>query len=325
MRAEARSIVLSLTFLLALPLQAQVVLNATPGPAPRRQHAALSFPMPTLSSEATAALDELSQRYASENQLIQGWFRDHTVLYYDFGRLPTGAAAGRVLWPIHGFDAKGNPVAIRGQHPIFSTIPRLAGYTMVFRLAYVVTADHVQPNVVKDLAAVNALVRRGQASIRETDIAYNLPIVPRGTKLARDSTTGMVGWYEGREVQFFDFGAVTLAPTPMWRFTRGGKDESGEPNVLREQNSIVDSIPVAGTYPDLWEIHFVRVDKSYEPNSLKSAAALRSTNLPSDTVRFVRNLPIVIVDGTHVERTPSPVRAFADLRSPFPPAKTPPQ
>ena len=310
MRAEARFIVASLTFALALPLPAQVVLNANPTPPPKRQHAALSFALPTLSSEATAALDELSPRFAGENQLIQGWFRDHAVLYYDFGSVPIGATAGRVLWPIHGFDAKGNPVAIRGQRPIFSTIPGLAGYTGAFRLAYVITAD--------------TLVRRGQASVRETDIAYNLPIVPRGTKLARDSTQGMLGWYEGRDVQFFDFGAVSLVATPMWRFARG-KDEAGEPNVLREQNSIVDSIPVTPTYPDLWEIHFVHVDNAYEPNSLKSVAALRRANLPSDTVRTVRNLPIVIVDGAHVERVPSPVRAFADLRSPFPPAKTPPQ
>jgi hypothetical protein len=324
MRDEVRFFVASLTFVLAVPLQAQVVLNASPTPPPKRQHAALSFPLPTLSSEAAAALDELSPRFAGENQLIQGWFRDHTVLYYDFGSVPIGAKAGRVLWPIHGFDAKGNPVAIRGQHPIFSIIPGLAGYTGVFRLAYVVTADHVQPNVVRDLEAVNALVRRGLASVRETDIAYNLPIVPRGTKLARDSTEGMMGWYEGREVQFFDFGAVSLIPAPMWRFARG-KDEAGEPNIVREQNSIVDSIPVVPTYPDLWEIHFVRVDNSYEPNSLKSAAALHSANLPSDTVKVVRNLPIVMVDGTRVERAPSPVRAFADLRSPFPPAKTPPQ
>jgi hypothetical protein len=326
MRLQVRSIVVSLTFAVALPLHAQqIVLNANAAPPPKHQRAALSFPLPTLPSEATAALDELSPRFASENQLIQGWFRDRTVLYYDFGSVPVGAKAGRVLWPIHGFDAKGNPVAIRGQRPIFSTIPGLAGYTGIFRLGYVVTADHVQPNAVRDLEAVNTLVRRGLASIHETDIAYNFPIVARGTKLARDSTTGLMGWYEGRDVQFFDFGAVTLVPTTMWRFTRGGKDESGEPSVLREQNSIVDSIPVSGNYPDLWEIHYVRVDNSYEPNSLKSAAALQSANLPSDTLRFVRNLPVVMVDGARVEREPSPVRAFADNRSPFPPAKTPPQ
>lgn len=294
--------------------------RAAAGPVSRQQPGAL----PPLSPQAQLALDELSSRYATDLELIQGWFRDRTVLYYNFGSVPLGTTAGRVLWPIHGFDARGNPVAIRGQRPIFSTIPGLAGYSGVFRLAYVVTADHVQPNQLRDIASVEALVRRNRASMRETDIAFNLPIVPRGTRLARDTSQGMLGWYQGRDVQFFDFGAVSLVPAPMWRFTRG-QDASGEPAILTEQNSIVDSVPVAPTYPDLWEIRLVRVDSAYVPNSLKSAAALRSAGLVIDPPSLVRNLPITIMDGARIERLPSPVRAFADLRSPFPPALTRPQ
>lgn len=320
MRTEVRCMLASVALLCALPLEAQVLKAGTP---PRRQQAAATPALPKLSPEAETALDELSARFASEAQLIQGWFRDRTVLYYDFGSVPLGVTAGRVLWPIHGFDAKGNPVAMRGQRPIFSTVPGLGPYSGVFRLAYVVTADYVQPNQLRDIASVEALVRRKRVSLRETDIAFNLPIVPRGSRLARDSTPGMLGWYEGRDVQFFDFGPVSLVPAPMWRFARG-QDISGEPNVLREQNSIVDSIPVDPTYPDLWEIHFVRVDPTYVPNSLKSAAALRSASLVVDPPSSVRNLPITIIDGARVERAASPLRAFADLRSPFPPAPTPP-
>jgi hypothetical protein len=322
MRPVVRCILVSAVLWLALPLDGSgQVLKA--GTGPKRPQAAANPTLPTLSPEATAALDELSSRFASENQLIQGWFRDRTVLYYDFGSVPIGITAGRVLWPIHGFDAKGNPVAIRGQRPIFSTIPGLKNYSGVWRLAYVVTADNVQPNQLRDIESVEALARRKRVSIRETDIAYNLPIVPRGSRLARDSSQGMLGWYEGRDVQFFDFGAVTVVPAPMWRFAVG-QDVAGEPNVLREQNSVVDSIPISPTYPDLWEIHFVRVDSAYAPNSLKSAAAIQSARVVIDPPSSVRNLPITIIDGARVERAPSPLRAFADLRSPFPPAMTPP-
>jgi hypothetical protein len=322
MRFVVRCFLVSAVLWLALPLDgAGQVLKA--GTGPRRPQVAATQTLPTISPEATAALDELSSRFATENQLIQGWFRDRTVLYYDFGSVPVGQTAGRVLWPIHGFDAKGNPVAIRGQRPIFSTIPGLKDYSGVWRLAYVVTADNVQPNQVRSIESIEALARRKKASIRETDIAYNLPIVPRGSRLARDSSAGMLGWYEGRDVQFFDFGATTVIPAPMWRFARG-EDVAGEPNVLREQNSIVDSIPVSPTYPDLWEIHFVRVDSAYVPNSLKSAAAIQSSRVVIDPPSSVRNLPITIIDGTRFERAPSPLRAFADMRSPFPPAKTPP-
>lgn len=279
--------------------------------------------MPTLAPDAAAALEELEPRYATEIGLTQGWFRDRNVLYYDFGAVPIGASAGRVLWPIHGFDAKGNPVAIRGQRPIFSTIPGLADYSGVYRLSYVVTADHVQPNTVRDIAAVDALVRRGRALIRETDMTYNLPVVPRGTRLARDTSQGMLGWYEGREVQFFDFGAASITPAQMWRFVRGA-DASGQPVLVAEQNSVVDSIPTSGAYPDLWEIHPVAADSAYVPNTVKSASALRSGGFSIGTPNAVRNLPIAFVDGAAAPRSPSPVRAFADLRSPFPPAPTRP-
>jgi hypothetical protein len=146
--------------------------------------------------------------------------------------------------------------------------------------------------------------------------------VPKGSKLARDSTPGLLGWYEGRDVQFFDFGAVTLEPVAMWRFTR---DTSADPLPLEGQNSVVDSIPVAGTFPDIWEIRFVRVDSAYAPNSLKSASAVRSAPVVVGPVHSLRNLPITIMDGTPVKRTPSPIQQFSDLRSPFPPAPTRPQ
>jgi len=277
--------------------------------------------LPALAPEVAAALDELEPRYAAEIALAQGWFRDRTVLYYDFGSVPMGAAAGRVLWPIHGFDAAGNPVAIRGQYPIFSTIPGVQGYSGVYKLAYVVTADHAQPNQLRDMAAVDDMVRRGRASVRETDVIYNLPIVPRGSRLARDSTPGQKGWFAGREVQFFDFGPTTLTPAPMWRFARG-TDAAGQPEPLEGQSSIVDSIPVSGTYPDLWEIYFVRVDTAYAVNTLKSASAVRGANFMVNAPASMRNLPIVIIDGAAVQRTNSPLREFADLRSPFPPAPT---
>ncbi|HYC53005.1 MAG TPA: hypothetical protein VEB19_17995 [Gemmatimonadaceae bacterium] len=294
---------------LAAPLSAQRVKPVVPVP-------------PALAPEVAAALAELEPRYASEIALTQGWFRDRTVLYYDFGSVPMGAASGRVLWPIHGFDAAGNPVAIRGQHPIFSNIPGVAGYSGVYKLAYVVTADHAQPNQLRDIASIDDMVRRGRASIRETDVTYNLPIVPRGSRLARDSArTGMTGWFAGREVQFFDFGPTSVTPVPMWRFARG-TDAGGQPQPLDQQSSIVDSIPVSGTYPDLWEIYFVQVDTAYTPNTLKSASAVRGANFMVNSPATMRNLPIVIIDGAPVQRTPSPVKEFADQRSPFPPAPT---
>lgn len=295
---------------------------ASPAAAQRQPSSTPPAP-PALSAEAAAAYEELSPRFASEAQLIQGWFKDRSVLYYDFGPVPTNVMPATVYWPIHGFDARGNPVAIRGQRPIFSTIPGLTDYSGIFHLVYVVTADNAQPNFIRDLPTLEEQIRRKRASTRATELLLNLPIVPRGARLARDSSTGLAGWYQGRDVQFFDFGAVTTKPVEMWRFA-SGRDAGGMPVVLETQNSIVDSIPVTGTYPDLWEIRFVFVDSTFAPNSLKSAEAMRSNmRVTIDTARTIRNLPITIVEGLKVNRAPSPLRAFADLRSPFPPKPTP--
>lgn len=298
------------------------LMLASPAAAQRQQSATPPAP-PALSAEAEAAYEELSPRFAAEAQLIQGWFRDRSVLYYDFGPVPLNVTPGTVYWPIHGFDVRGNPVAIRGQRPIFSTIPGLTDYSGIFHLVYVVTADNAQPNFIRDLPTLEEQIRRKRASTRATEMLLNLPIVPRGARLARDSSTGMAGWYQGRDVQFFDFGAVSTRPAEMWRFATG-RDAGGMPTVLETQNSIVDSVPVTGTYPDLWEIRFVFVDSAFVPNSLKSADAMRSNmRVTIDTARTIRNLPITIVEGLKVNRAPSPLRAFADLRSPFPPKPTP--
>lgn len=298
-----------------------LALNATPRGA--AAPAVSQGPVSPLSPDAMAAYEELGPENASRFEQVTGWFRGRPVLYYNFGDVGRPVVPGRVLWPVHGFDASGNPVAIRGQRPIFSTIPGVGRYSGVWRLVYVVTADHVQPNQLRDEAGVDALVRRRRATLRDANMLVNLPIVPRGSMLANDPTVPMHGWYAGRDVEFFDFGQVTQSPVDMWRFSKGA-DASGAPVVLTEQNSIVDSIPVSGAYPDLWQIHFVQVDSAYVGNSLKSAADLQAAHYLIDAVSSVRNLPITVYDGMHVPRTPSPLSQFADLRSPFPPAPTRP-
>ena len=90
--------------------------------------------LPPISVAAQAALEDLSPRFASEAELHDGWFRDRAVAYYDFGPIVQPTSVGRVLWPIHGFDSHGNPVAIRGQRPIVSTIPGLDDYSGFFQL-----------------------------------------------------------------------------------------------------------------------------------------------------------------------------------------------
>jgi hypothetical protein len=287
----------------------------------QRQQAAPPYTPPSISAEAQAALDVLTPQHAVEVPVQVGWFRDRQITYHTFGVTAAPVAVGRVIWPIHGFDMSGRPVAIRGQRPIFSSLPGLSGYSGVWRLAYLVTADNVQPNVIRDLASAEALVRRGRASMRETDLTFNLPIVPQGSRLARDSMATMDGWYEGRPVQFFDFGPSSVNPNPMLGFVRG-QEADGQPAFIPDQFSVVDTLPAASPYGDLWELRLVQADNAFVPNSIKSSSALARTSLRVDPTVTIRNAPIVSVDGTRVPRVPSPLTLFADLRSPFPPAPT---
>ncbi len=275
--------------------------------------------LPALGPEATTALDELSSRFAGDIALHQGWFRDRAIMYYDFGPVPQ--SAGRVLWPIHGFDARGYPVAIRGQRPIFSSLPGLEGYSGLWQLSFVIVADRVHPNQLRDIASADAMIKAKRASVVEAGYTVNLAIVPKGSRLERDSTPPLMGWYEGREVQFFDFGRSGLTPVPLIAFIKG-MDAAGAPEFLREQLNIVDTLPVAPPYADMWHVRFARPDSSYVANSLKSVAAVAATQIPLDPPVAVRNCPVGIVDGARVTRVPSAITLFSDLRSLVPPAPT---
>lgn len=276
---------------------------------------------PSLSPEAQTALNALSAQFAAQVELHQAWFRERPLLYYDFGTVTSPVAPGRVLWPIHGFDAAGNPVAIRGQLPIVSSLPGMSGYSGVWRLSYVVTADHAKPNQLRSLADVEAMVRHNRASIRETKVVLNLPVAPRGSRLARDTTAAMTAWYEGHEVEYFDFGETSTTPVPMMVFAHG-QDASGKPDYLREQGDIADTIPSAPAFPDLWSVELVHVDSAYSANTLKSASAVRGSGFMISPATTVRNCPVVYVDAAKIDRVPSPLRTFADRRSGTAPAPT---
>jgi len=104
-----------------------------------------------------------------------------------------------------------------------------------------------------------------------------------------------------------------------------GRDDSGTPRFIREQANIADTLAATPPFPDLWSIQYVQVDSAYVPNTLKSAAAVRGSGFLLAPANAVRNGPIAFVDGSRIARPASPVREFADMRSPFPPAPTRPQ
>src|SRR5215213_7197573 len=114
--------------IIALPLCVAAMASA------QSPQGSASRSLPAISPQAQLALDDLAPRFAAEIPQIQGWFRDRPVLYFNFGEVQQPVSIGHVYWPVHGFDANGNPVAIRGQRPIFSTLPGLPDYSGIWRL-----------------------------------------------------------------------------------------------------------------------------------------------------------------------------------------------
>ena len=267
----------------------------------------------------SGALADLGPRFAQEFALRPGWYRDTAIRYYDFG--PIAAGVGDVYWPIHGFGIGGEPVPLRGQIPVFATIPGLDGYTGLWRLHYVVVADHVRPNELRSVSAITRLVRQKRAVLRDPNAILNLPIVPRGSflELRKDSAPAH-GWFEGNAVAYMDFGPVALTPAPIFPFFRravGG----AQPAMLDGQRNVVDVVPDGSRASvDLWDVHRVFVDASHSANTVRSLLALRAAetagNLRVTTAGSIRNCPVAIVGERVVMRARSPFLRFALTRAP---------
>jgi hypothetical protein len=259
-----------------------------------------------------AALEDLEPRFARHFELREGWFMGQSIAFYDFGAVPR--VVGEVYWPIHGFDRDSVPVPVAGQRPIFSTLPALGEYSGLWRLRYVVVADNVVSNELRSVAAVRAMAQRGRAIMRDGKMILNLPLVPRGSTLSDANRRTGLGWFEGHDVAYFDFGPTALGPELAFAF-HTGREDSGAPRVLRDQRQVVTAVPGSPGYSDLWDLQLVEVPTSYEVNSLRSVEAIRAAvdagEAQSAPARSLRNSPVVLVNGAIAPRARSPLDLHA--------------
>jgi hypothetical protein len=273
-----------------------------------------SAQVPSGADAARLALADLAPRYAQEFGYINGWYRGIEIRYYDFGPVNTGVAD--VYWPIHGFGLDSVPVPLRGQEPVFSTIPGLPSYTSLWRLKYVIVADNVKPNELTSVRAIEQLVARKRAVVRDAGVVLNLPIVPRGSYLEgrRDVPTPR-GWFEGTEIAYFDFGPASQVAAPIHPFFRR-PPAGGEPVRVEGQRNVVDVIP-DGITPavDLWDVHPVMVDSTYIANTVRDFPGLRAAaaagRLEITKANSIRNCPVALIGDMAVPRALSPLARFA--------------
>ncbi|HWC29907.1 MAG TPA: hypothetical protein VG845_07490 [Dehalococcoidia bacterium] len=114
------------------------------------------------------------------------------------------------------------------------------------------------------------------------------------------------GWYKGREVEYYDFGANTKLTTgssigtaPIYVMITG-MNADGSPKFVEGQNNIIAVKPGDQGYSDLWRVMLVSVPASYKANELKSASAVMAARYGITETNMFVNCPVV-AEGTTLE------------------------
>ena len=116
-------------------------------------------------------------------------------------------------------------------------------------------------------------------------------------------------WYKGKEVYYYDFGTntplVNGVPTvaPIWVLIYGNKAD-GTPDFVAGGHNVIDVIPGDPGYSDLWQVMLVTVPRSYQPDSLTSAADVMARNFPTQTTMMFVNCPVVPAGSTIQDNRP---------------------
>ena len=228
-----------------------------------------------------------------EYTLVDGWFRNRAVEYYDFGSnspVTDGVVGTAPIWVfIHGMNADGTPDFVDGQHNIIDVVPGEEGYSDLWQVNLVtVPEDYVADSITSRQEIVDA-----GYEITPTDMFVNCPIVPEGSTLEGGEDL-VQGWHDGEEVYYPDFGANPATVAPIWAFIYG-MNEDGTPDFVEGQSNIIETIPGQADYTAFWHVHLVTVPADYEPNSIRSAADVLNAGYDITETDIVVNCPVVSV------------------------------
>lgn len=132
-----------------------------------------------------------------------------------------------------------------------------------------------------------------------------------------EEKTLISGWYQNRQVKYYDFGTNTpligdngVQTQPIWVFIHGMKAD-GTPDLVQGQHNIIDIVPGQPGYSDLWQVVFVTVPDDYEADSIRSAQEVQDSGYPTQTTAMFVNCPIVPA-GTTLESGKELVQGWND-------------
>ncbi len=239
---------------------------------------------------------------AATYQLTQGWFQGRQTFYYDFGSNSaiTSDASKVVPAPIYAFatgmDANGNPQMVAGQHNVIDVVPGDPGYSDLWQVNLVIVPADYVANTIKSVADI----QKSGYKVESTNMLVNCPVVPAGSKLAEanpgNGSTGTTqGWYKGRAVEYFDFGASPSTTEPIYAFATG-MDANGNPQLVAGQHNVIDVLPGMPDYSPFWDVNLVIVPAGYQANSITSAAQVKQSGFQVLHPGKVVNCPVIRTD-----------------------------
>ena len=235
---------------------------------------------------APGAVDGLSR--ANTIPRVDGWYRNSSVTYLDYGPQPTVAIPILVF-----FQAASPATPVSGQRNIIDSIPGQPGYSDFWRVHKVLVPSGYVVNTIRSLADA---VASGYA-IEITDIVVNCPVVNPGATIAGSSAVPVMGWYRDRDVFYFDEGTRSpsdgsvVESAPIYAFFHA------DDTAVAGQRNVIDALPGQAGYSDLWKVVKVVVDGTYVANSLKDArsilAARDSGAVTLESTTITVNCPVV--------------------------------
>ena len=157
-------------------------------------------------------------------------------------------------------------------------------------------------------------------------VALGVALGPSAGAQAEEETL-VAGWYQDREVQYYDFGTNTpltsngAVPTqPIWVFIHG-MNADGTPDFVEGQHNIIDTVPGDTDYTAFWQVNLVTVPADYEPDSIRSAQDVLDAGFEITETDMLVNCPVVSVATTPGEQptgAPSTGTGFESDGSAFP-------
>ncbi len=228
-------------------------------------------------------------------RLVEAFYQDRQVYYYTFNNgspvVDDGAAVG-VGVQYRLVDVDGEP--IEGQYDILSANIGDEGYSDLREIVEVSVPEDYEANSITNAADLLAEDWPQNA----TGINRNIPVVRLHSQLQARDHQPMSVWFDDEELSAYDFGEMTEKSAPIYILIEGF-DPDGNP-VRINHPALVDVMHDDEGYSDFWQVVFVTVPNTVEPNEFRNVQALFDAEFPMTASANVVNCPALRLEYLQV-------------------------